>query len=81
VHGFVFFFFWLRSELPSSARGMNDPIYDVASEEIYQDLCVLRTPHEVHDFLSCLTRIAFHFFFFSVTHRVAFVVVVTIVGF
>jgi guanine nucleotide exchange factor VAV len=50
-------------ELPSSARGMNDPIYDVASEEIYQDLCVLRTPHEVYDFLSCLTRIAFHFFF------------------
>jgi guanine nucleotide exchange factor VAV len=34
-------------ELPSSARGMNDPIYDVASEEIYQDLCVLRTPHEI----------------------------------
>ncbi|XP_044262006.1 protein vav isoform X2 [Tribolium madens] len=33
-------------EMPSNTRGMNDPIYDVASEEIYQDLCALRPINE-----------------------------------
>lgn len=49
-------FFYYISELPSNTRGMSDPVYDVASEEIYQDLCALRQINEV--FLSC-----FHKFF------------------
>ncbi|KAJ3641351.1 hypothetical protein Zmor_027862 [Zophobas morio] len=34
-------------EPPSNDRGMSDPIYDTASEEIYQDLCVVRIPFEL----------------------------------
>lgn len=61
-----FLFFYIR-ELPSSGRGMNDPVCDPASEEIYQDLCMLLAPIEVVNIFICCIKIFIIFYIIIIT--------------